>query len=69
MKFVLDAKLLPLVLSHLVEGQHIDSFDVTERSSEGRETIDVFRIVGQTRHKHETKPNWSFAGSQTPREG
>src|SRR5271169_5430008 len=67
-ELVIELELVPLEPTHLMEGQHVDSFHVTQTGGESCYPGNVLCTVGQAWHRHEAHPNRSLKSSEAARE-
>src|SRR5215472_13644782 len=49
-----------------MEGQHIDTLNVSQTRRKFRHAIHFLHVVGPTRHDYEANPDWMFSRSQPP---
>src|SRR6185436_18912816 len=59
------SKFFAFEAAHLVEGENIDTFDVSQTSRESSDALDLSHVIGPTRDQDEANPNGPVLCSET----
>src|SRR5215468_2266427 len=58
---IVELQLFPFESSHLMEGEYIDSLNVSQACSEPCHAFDVVRVVSVAWNQHKANPDWLLA--------